>query len=264
VNGALTTAASRILRRMSGGGCKRLMPLMIAAAAMLGATGCELADQGDNLVAGKTAFVQRCGSCHTLARAGTTGVTGPDLDAAFRRARQDGLGESTFKGQIHRQIEIPARRPQMDPQTGKELPLMPANLVEGERAEDVAAYVASAVAKPGKDRGRLADIGVKRSTAVARERNGQVDIPADPSGALAYRFASAEAQPGELLVESRNAAQIPHNIAIEGGGVNEQGPVVQGGGVSRVTFNARPGEYTFYCSVPGHRQGGMVGKLVVK
>jgi plastocyanin len=249
---------------MSGGGCKRFLPLSIAVAAMVGATGCQIADDGDNLVAGKAAFVEKCGSCHVLARAGTTGVTGPNLDEAFQQARKDGFGESTFKGQVHRQIQIPGRMAQKDPRTGKLLPKMPADLVKGETAEDVAAYVAKAVARPGEDSGRLADIGVKRSTAVAKERNGTLDIPADPDGALAYTFASAEAQPGELVLASKNDSQVDHNIAVQGGGLDEKGPVVKGGGVSRVTFEAQAGNYTFYCSVPGHREGGMAGRLVVK
>src|SRR5918992_595276 len=84
-----------------------------AAMALLG--GCGLTDQGDNTVNGKQLFVQRCGACHALDRAGTTGVTGPDLDAAFERARLDGFGESTFKGMVHKQIVAPARTRQVDP-----------------------------------------------------------------------------------------------------------------------------------------------------
>ena len=54
---------------------------------------------------------------------------------------------------------------------------------------------------------------------------------------------------------------MPHNIAIEGNGVDEEGQVVQNGGVSRVEVDLKAGEYTFFCSVPGHREGGMEGTL---
>jgi plastocyanin len=234
---------------------------VIATSAIV--TGCGLGDRGDDLVNGKQQFVQNCGSCHTLARAGTHGVTGPNLDAAFRRARLDGLRTSTFAGMVHHQIEHPARLPQHDPQTGKALPLMPANLVKGDDASDVAAYVARSVAMPGKDSGRLAAVGAQQAKGTAQEKGGTLDIPTVPSGGLAYVYAQARAKAGKLVLESKNAQPTGHNIALQGNGVDAKGPVVQGGGVSKVDVDLKPGTYTFYCSVPGHREGGMVGKLVV-
>jgi uncharacterized cupredoxin-like copper-binding protein len=238
--------------------------LLLAGVAMLGLTGCELKDNGDNLVNGKTLFVQKCAACHTLARAEAKGVVGPNLDEAWQQANKDGFGRSTYKGLVHRQILQPNRKPQIDPDTLKRMQLMPADLVTGEDAQDVAAYVASAAAAPGKDPGRLATAGTKKSTAVAKEQAGKLSIPADPSGALAYEFGAATASPGKVTLESKNDASIPHDISVEGGGVDQKGNEVQGGGVSTITVDLKPGEYTFYCSVPGHRQGGMEGKLTVK
>src|SRR5215217_8136150 len=133
--------AVRIPRSMRRGGA---LVVLLAAAAVLG--GCQLTDSGTNVVNGKQQFVAKCGSCHTLARAGSTGVTGPNLDEAFARARQDGFGQDTFEGIVHRQILHPAIRAQMDPITRKPTASMPADLVIGEDAEDVAAYVAEAAA----------------------------------------------------------------------------------------------------------------------
>lgn len=258
------TDSSITIRLMSGARFRRVAPLGVAVALAVGASGCELKDDGDNLVAGKTAFVAKCGSCHVLKRAGTTGVAGPNLDEAFQQARKDGLEESTFKGMVHRQIQVPARSPQKDPRTGKNLSAMPPNLVKGDTATDVAAYVATAVGKGGDDAGQLADIGVKKSTELAKAVDGILDIPADPSGALNYLFGSAEAEAGSITLNSKNDASVPHNIAVEGAGLDEKGPVVQGGGVSKVAVDLKPGKYTFYCSVPGHREGGMAGPLTVK
>ena len=238
--------------------------LLAAAAAAMSLGGCSLTSQGDNLVNGKQQFVAKCGSCHTLARANTTGVVGPNLDEAFQRAREDGFGQDTFQGIVHRQILHPAIRQQHDPVTGKLLPLMPAALVTGNDASDVAAYVASAAAERGKDTGALAAIGAAQAKGTAQEKNGQLDIPADPSGALAYTFANAAAKPGPVTIKSLNKSSIDHDISIEGNGVNQQGNVVKDGGTSEVKVTLKPGEYTFYCSVPGHREGGMEGKLTVK
>ncbi len=235
---------------------------MVVAAGAMG--GCQLTDPGTNLVNGKEQFVARCGSCHILERAGTTGVTGPNLDEAFQRARRDGFKDSTFEGVVHRQILDPNPNPQTDPRTGKAAGKMPANLVKGDDAQDVAAYVAQAAAKGGEDTGQLAQLGVKKSTEVARERDGTLEIPANPDGGNVYTFGSAQAQPGDLTIRSPNEQSIGHNIALEGGGVNETGEVVSNGGVSEISATVRAGEYTFYCSVPGHREAGMEGELTVK
>jgi len=238
--------------------------LLLAGVAAVGLTGCELKDDGDNLVNGKTLFVQECARCHTLARADAQGVIGPDLDEAWQQAAKDGFGRSTYEGLVHRQILHPNRNQQKDPNTGERLPLMPANLVTGEDAQDVAAYVASAAAAPGEDPGRLADVGGGQSDEVAKAQGGTLEIPAVPTGALAYEFGSATAPPGELTIESENDASIPHDISLEGNGVDERGEVVQDGGVSSISVDLEPGEYAFYCSVEGHREGGMEGTLTVK
>jgi uncharacterized cupredoxin-like copper-binding protein len=246
---------------MSGG---RVRLVLLSAIAVISLTGCQLKDDGDNLVNGKTQFAQNCASCHTLARADAKGVTGPNLDEAWQQADKDGLGRSTFKGVVHRQILHPNTNQQVDPQTGKLLPLMPADIVTGENAEDVAAYVAYAAAKPGDDTGRLASAGLKKSDAVAEAQGGTLDIPADPSGATLYQFGSAEAPSGQLTINSKNDSTVDHDIAVEGNGVNEKGEIVKDGGTSTLSADFKPGEYTFYCTVPGHREGGMEGKLTVK
>jgi plastocyanin len=240
------------------------LAFVAAAALLMGASGCELKDDGDNLVAGKKNFVAKCGSCHVLKRAGTTGVTGPNLDEAFQQARASGFGQSTFEGIVYGQILHPNRTPQINPETGKATAEMPAKLFTGEDAQDVAAYVASAVSKSGEDKGQLAAAGVQRSNKVAQEQDGKLAIPADPSGGLAYQFGSAEAQAGALEIDSENKSSVDHNIALEGGGVDEKGEIVKNGGISKITADVKPGEYTFFCSVPGHREGGMEGKLTVK
>jgi plastocyanin len=233
-----------------------------AAAGVLG--GCDLVDPGTNVVNGKQQFVAKCGSCHVLSRAGTKGVVGPNLDEAFQRARQDGFGESTFEGLVQHQILYPAIRPQIDPNTYKPGPSMPAKLVTGDDAEDVAAYVASAAGKGGEDTGALARVGAATAKGTAEEKNGTLDIPADPGGSTAYQFADATANAGQVTIRSKNDSSVDHDIALEGNGVNEKGDVVKDGGTSEFQVNLKAGEYTFFCSVDGHRQAGMEGKLTVK
>lgn len=229
----------------------------ITATAAVALAGCGSDIKGDraDLVHGKQLFVQRCGACHTLSRAGTRGTVGPDLDDAFAQSLADGFERSIVRGVVERQILHPSRSSQM-----------PAKLVTGQSAVDVASYVADAAAKPGEDTGALAAAVRAVSQRTASAQGGRLEIDADPNGQLAYVVSSATAPAGMLAIDSRNAASIPHDIALESPDGRElaEGPDVSGGGVSSISVDLRPGRYTFYCSVPGHREGGMEGTLTVR
>lgn len=92
---------------------------------------------------------------------------------------------------------------------------------------------------------------------------GGLTLSADPTGALAFDTDTLEAQAGEVTITMDNPSTNPHNIAIEGQGVDEEGEVVTED-ESQVSAEVQPGEYAFYCSVPGHREGGMEGTLTVE
>jgi mono/diheme cytochrome c family protein len=102
---------------------------------------------------GKAQFVENCGQCHILARAGTAGTQGPSLDAAFQAALAEGIDRDTVKGVVQDQIAHPRRGS-----------VMPPGIVEGEDARDVAAYVGYAAARPGEDEGALASAGLAQAT----------------------------------------------------------------------------------------------------
>jgi len=244
----------------------RLAPLALLLAAVAVVSGCEINTEGDNLVNGKKLFIGqgRCGSCHVLARAGTKGTAGPNLDQAFQQSLTDGFKRSTIRGIVHKQILYPNKNPQVDPETEKEVTSMPPDLVTGQDAYDVAAYVAEVAAKPGKDTGLLATVGGGGPKGTAVEKAGVLAIPADPTGQLFYVFKDATANAGQVKIESQNKSAVDHDISLEGNGVNENGDVVKNGGTSEVDVDLKPGDYTFFCSVPGHREAGMEGKLTVK
>ena len=98
-----------------------------------------------NLILGKQDFVEKCGACHTLARAGTAGTVGPDLDDAFAAAVSEAHGRSAIRGVVEHQVEFPNTHG-----------VMPANLLHGQAVADVAAYVEQSAAAPGEDQGLLA------------------------------------------------------------------------------------------------------------
>ena len=98
------------------------------------------------------------------------------------------------------------------------------------------------------------------------ESAGDTDLvnDADPSGAFKFEKDKLEAKAGKVTITMNNASTLPHAIELEGSGVEEKGEVVQQGGKSVVTAELKPGEYEFYCPVPGHQDGGMEGTLTVK
>jgi mono/diheme cytochrome c family protein len=117
-----------------------VLPALALALGALFAAGCGSGSVGytkgtGDRAAGKTLFVAKCGSCHTLADAGTQGQIGPNLDYAFYASRRDGLGESTFVQVVRGQIAYPISH------TSTGAPGMPKNLVNSQQANDIASYV---------------------------------------------------------------------------------------------------------------------------
>lgn len=239
----------------------RLLGVVTGCALTVGLAACgsgAVPDDAD-LVAGKQAFVKACSACHILSRANTKGTVGPNLDVAFQRSLSDGIGRDTVRGVVHQQILHPARLPTDSPA------YMPPKLVEGQTAADVAAYVASVASLPGKDTGRLGSaVAAPGAGKPAVAKDGKLAIPADPNGQLAYVTKKATAGPGPLEIDSKNDSSVVHDIAIDDNGVSEDGKEVVNGGVSTISFTAKAGTYTYFCTLPGHREAGMEGVLTVK
>jgi plastocyanin len=91
-----------------------------------------------------------------------------------------------------------------------------------------------------------------------------IQISADPSGALEFEETSVEATAGAVTIDFTNDSSLPHDVKIEGNGVEGEGTDEVTGGSVSATVDLQPGTYTFYCSVDGHRAAGMEGTLVVK
>jgi mono/diheme cytochrome c family protein len=118
-----------------------LAALPVAALAVV-LPGCDLQENAD-VDNGRQLFIEKCGTCHALKEAGTQAEIGPDLDAAFKQARQDGMDQDTIEGVVEGQVENPRVTDPDDPA------YMPADLVSGQDNLDVSAYVASVAGVPG-------------------------------------------------------------------------------------------------------------------
>jgi plastocyanin len=91
-------------------------------------------------------------------------------------------------------------------------------------------------------------------------------ISAEDKAGLKFDKSELTASAGEVTITMDNpdGNGMPHDVAIEGDGVDASGEVVQPGGTSEVSADLKPGTYTFYCSVGQHRQAGMEGTLTVQ
>jgi plastocyanin len=99
--------------------------------------------------------------------------------------------------------------------------------------------------------------------ASASASGGQtIHLAADPSK-LKFNVSTLKAKAGKVTLVMANPANFSHGVSVDGHGVDKNGNVVGHGGTSTVTVTLKPGTYTFFCPVPGHRQAGMQGKLVV-
>jgi plastocyanin len=109
------------------------------------------------------------------------------------------------------------------------------------------------------------EVGEAADRPAAGEGGGRtLRLSADPGGELRFDVRTLEARAGQVTIQMQNPSSVPHNVSIEGGGVDQEGNTVGRGRTSTVSAELGPGEYDFYCSVPGHRQGGMEGTLTVR
>ena len=88
-------------------------------------------------------------------------------------------------------------------------------------------------------------------------------LAANPTGELRYNTKTLSAKAGTVTIVMTNMAPIEHNVTIaQGSKVLGATPTFTGGSRT-LSLKLKPGKYTFYCSVPGHRQAGMEGTLNV-
>lgn len=127
----------------------------LAAVALL-AAGCGVGGvasgaQRPDTQHGQQLFSQSCAACHSLQAAGSTATIGPNLDNAFAGSRKQGYPNSSIENIVLDQIRL-GSGPIATYTTSKKFTsqtTMPANLLKGQDAIDVAAYVASVAGSGG-------------------------------------------------------------------------------------------------------------------
>lgn len=102
--------------------------------------------------------------------------------------------------------------------------------------------------------------------AAAGKASQTLTIAANPSGQLRFTKSALTATAGKVTVQFTNDSPLQHNFTVQQG---TSGPVLGAtptfsGGTKTLTLTLKAGTYTYFCSVPGHRQAGMQGTLTVK
>ena len=144
----------------------------------------------------------QCAACHTLAAAGSSGTIGPNLDDAFRSDRQQGFKESAIENVVLDQIRLGSGS------VSNGTP-MPANLVHGQDALDVAAYVASVAGTGSATTAPPAQLG----------NNGEAIFKADCSSCHTLKAAGTTGTVGPNLDQLKpKQATVVHQVT-NGGAV---------------------------------------------
>lgn len=131
-----------------------------------------------------------------------------------------------------------------------------------------------ALAACGSSNGTTTTAGSTAETTATNEAAGggssgggeTLKVEADPGGSLAYTTKSLSAKAGNVTIDFNNPQPLTHDVAVEDSSGEEVGKteLVAESSSSATLENLKPGTYTFFCSVPGHREAGMEGTLTVK
>jgi plastocyanin len=92
-----------------------------------------------------------------------------------------------------------------------------------------------------------------------------VDISTPPGSDLAYDQSDVNATAGAVTINFDNQQSTQHDVKVEDSAGEELGGTdLISSSTANATVDLQPGSYTFFCSVPGHREAGMEGTLSVK
>lgn len=117
----------------------------------------------------------------------------------------------------------------------------------------------------GEEVEEKAEEGKKEAEGGSAGSASSVDIEANPEGQLAFEEKSVTAKAGNVTINFTNSSPVPHDVKIESSGGEEIGGTeIVSEGSESAEVELKPGTYTFFCSIPGHRQAGMEGTLTVK
>lgn len=191
-----------------------------------------------------------CGSCHTLAAAGSTGETGPNLEEFLA---PDDTTEAVEEMIVDPNAEL------AEGYSANVMPTTYSQTMSNTEVHQLAEFlVATTPAKPNPKP------KTKRSSGAAETGAGETLDLAASATQLAFDTKELTSKSGKVTIDFENPAVIEHDVAIEQNGkLIAKTPLISEGKAS-VSAELKPGTYTFICTVPGHAEAGMEGTLTVK
>jgi cbb3-type cytochrome c oxidase subunit III len=193
-----------LLRRLSAAAGGVAVVVLLSACGTGGSVSSASADQQN----GRQVFQDKCAGCHTMAAAGSTGTIGPNLDASFAESRSEGFKESTILDIVHDQIKFPGQYPVAQDNPDYLTANMPANIVTGQDAIDVSAYVAASAGKQG----------FVEAQAISGTNGKQIFIT-KCGGCHTLKDAGTSGTQGPNLDQLKPPFPIVKNQVIKGGGI---------------------------------------------
>jgi plastocyanin len=112
--------------------------------------------------------------------------------------------------------------------------------------------------------GEHAQEGAKAAGTTPRATGRALQLAADPGGALRFDKNRAAVLAGRVTVRFRNESTVEHNVTIAQGSRRLGATKTITGSMATLALQLPPGQYAFFCSVPGHRQSGMEGTLIAE
>jgi uncharacterized cupredoxin-like copper-binding protein len=76
--------------------------------------------------------------------------------------------------------------------------------------------------------------------------------------------ADATVNAGSVTFDVSNDGSAPHDLEVEGNGVEEVTDTIEPGASDQLTVDLEPGTYVMYCTIDGHQDLGMEGEVTVQ
>jgi plastocyanin len=166
------------------------------------------------------------------------------------------VGGATSFAVLHAQDEQQAKAAELE-QAGKEI----------EKGESSGPFEEEGAqgGEAGSEESEPTEESEAGSKGTGEAAGGETALQLEASeSALAYDTTELSAEAGKVTIEFKNPSPIPHNVVIEENGKELPSFEPLAEGEDSVTAELKPGTYTFFCSVPGHREAGMEGTRTVK